>query len=33
MKLKLTLKEEARLEIIEAYQYYESTKIGLGEIF
>ena len=33
MKLKLILKEEARLEIIDAYQYYERTKIGLGEIF
>jgi hypothetical protein len=33
MKLKLILKEEARLEIIDAYQYYESTKIGLEDIF
>lgn len=33
MKLKLILKEESRLEIIDAYQYYERNKIGLGEIF
>ncbi|MDO8968724.1 type II toxin-antitoxin system RelE/ParE family toxin [Algoriphagus sp.] len=33
MKLELILKEEARLEIIDAYQYYESAKVGLGEIF
>lgn len=33
MKLELILKEEARFEIIDAYQFYEGARVGLGEIF
>lgn len=33
MKPELIVKEEARLEIIDAYQYYENARTGLGEIF
>lgn len=29
----LEIKEEANLEIIEAYLYYENKQIGLGETF
>lgn len=29
----LEIKEEANLEIIDAYLYYESKQLGLGEIF
>ena len=33
MKYELTIKEEAGLEIIESYLFYESKSIGLGERF
>lgn len=33
MKLGLILNEEARSEVIAAYQYYERARSGLGEIF
>jgi len=29
----LEIKEEANLEIIDAYSYYEGKQLGLGEIF
>ncbi|SNS69658.1 hypothetical protein SAMN06295967_11715 [Belliella buryatensis] len=31
--MNLLLKEEARFEIIEAYQYYEKQQTNLGEFF
>jgi hypothetical protein len=33
MKYELIIKEEANLEIIESYLYYESKSEGLGEKF
>ena len=33
MKFELVIKEEAQLEIIEAFLYYEDQKVGLGEFF
>ncbi|WP_395056931.1 type II toxin-antitoxin system RelE/ParE family toxin [Flavobacterium sp.] len=33
MKYELIIKEEASLEIIESYLFYESKSIGLGERF
>ena len=33
MKYKLEIKEEANLEMIEAYLYYEEQQKGLGERF
>ena len=33
MKYELIIKEEANLEIIESYLFYESKSIGLGERF
>lgn len=33
MKYELIIKEEAHLEIIEAFLYYEEKKVGLGESF
>jgi plasmid stabilization system protein ParE len=33
MKYELIIKEEANLEIIESYLYYESKSIGLGDKF
>ena len=33
MKYELIVKEEANLEIIESYLFYESKSIGLGERF
>jgi len=31
MPYSLALKEEARLDILDAYQYYEEQQPGLGE--
>ncbi|WP_103864250.1 type II toxin-antitoxin system RelE/ParE family toxin [Aquimarina sp. I32.4] len=33
MKYEVEIKEEARLEIIKAYLYYEEQQMGLGEQF
>lgn len=33
MKYLLEIKEEANIDSIEAYEYYESKSIGLGERF
>jgi len=33
MSYKLEIKQEANLEVIEAYLYYEEKRIGLGEEF
>ncbi|WP_103072701.1 type II toxin-antitoxin system RelE/ParE family toxin [Aquimarina sediminis] len=33
MKYELEIKEEANLEMIKAYLYYEEQQIGLGERF
>ncbi len=33
MKYLLEIKEEANFDAIEAYEYYESKSIGLGERF
>ncbi len=33
MKGELLIKDEARLEIIDAYLYYENARTGLGELF
>lgn len=33
MACTLAIKDEANLEIIEAYLYYEEKRIGLGEEF
>ncbi|WP_438426249.1 type II toxin-antitoxin system RelE/ParE family toxin [Aquimarina macrocephali] len=33
MKYELEIKEEANLEMIKAYLYYEKQQIGLGEQF
>lgn len=33
MPYALNIKEEARLDLLEAYQYYEQEQIGLGDRF
>lgn len=33
MSYRIEIKEEAKLEIVEAYSYYEEKRIGLGEEF
>ena len=33
MKYLLQIKEEANIDLIEAYDYYESKRIGLGDRF
>lgn len=33
MNYKIEIKDEAHLEIIEAYHYYEAERMGLGEDF
>jgi hypothetical protein len=33
MKHELIIKEEAKFEVLEAYNYYENANRGLGDIF
>ena len=33
MTFKLIIKEEAQLEVIEAFLYYERKQSGLGDLF